>query len=506
MARYGLIAALFLAGCSAIVAGGEGDPIRCVMPQAGEADPCEALGPDWRCQGDFCQQIGCGAESCNDMDDDCDGSVDEELDDDGDGFTWCRTGPTALDCDDADPAIHPAGGGSPAPQDVCDGKDNDCDPSTSDGATCPTDTICDVTSCTSANCTPAQRCAMITCENRDICSADQFCDHTTMPPSCRPLVMSCLDPAYPCTSGQRCNPDNGQCVSAEPNGTPCNYDAECASNVCFLAESLRIATEDLGGADGICSHSCCDDSDCDAGQVCWDSGSGARACVPTSILALGANGAPAIDACVASSSCSAGICELSVDDAYSLDNRVSLSCGAPIASEESCTYDWDCWSIVDTTPFCDAGTCHLTYCDTATDCPTGICVGHRCAESCRTASDCSTGASTEAASPACLYAYVPTEGRMDFFPVCLYRDRTSTLENGAACTTHGECRDELCVDSRGRSDPEPGTEKHCAGACCSDTHCGDINGQCRPLFVGSGWEMHCLPRRTFAQSGGASSG
>ena len=55
-------------------------------------------------------------EVCNGTDDDCDGSVDESFDDDGDGVTIC-----AGDCDDADDRVYPGH------DEACDGVDNDCD-------------------------------------------------------------------------------------------------------------------------------------------------------------------------------------------------------------------------------------------------------------------------------------------------------------------------------------------------------------------------------------------
>jgi hypothetical protein len=58
------------------------------------------------------------AERCNGVDDDCDGSIDE--DNDGDGVAVCD------DCNDADPAIRPGGG------EACDGIDNDCNGLTDD--------------------------------------------------------------------------------------------------------------------------------------------------------------------------------------------------------------------------------------------------------------------------------------------------------------------------------------------------------------------------------------
>ena len=54
-------------------------------------------------------------ESCNSLDDDCDGDVDEGFDTDGDSWTTC-----AGDCDDTDADTYPL-----APE-ICDGLDNDC--------------------------------------------------------------------------------------------------------------------------------------------------------------------------------------------------------------------------------------------------------------------------------------------------------------------------------------------------------------------------------------------
>ncbi len=82
-----------------------------------------------------------GAEDCNGVDDDCDGSVDEGvtdtfyLDSDGDGYGDASTTAAACsapsgygaddsDCDDSDASINPAA------DEACDGVDNDCDGST----------------------------------------------------------------------------------------------------------------------------------------------------------------------------------------------------------------------------------------------------------------------------------------------------------------------------------------------------------------------------------------
>lgn len=336
----------------------------------------------------------------------------------------------------------------------------------------------------------------INCVTRpSLCGPAQFCDESTDPPTCQERDDTCLNPEIGCEGATRCNPASGSCVPLVEDGSPCDFDAECPSDRCFLAVALRLDDSHLDGHEGICARTCCADTDCPENSMCFASGTGARACIPRSVLELGEYGVPDVSPCAARDDCDPSGCVLSSIDAYTLPNLLSTQC-EPVPVESCFVARIGSWVVSDSCDadfsgdaFCLDGACGLETCETGDDCPTGICVGNRCRQACGATADCA--ATPRQSPPHCNFVFSEREGRRDYVAACSF-EPSGLREQGEACDEDRQCRDWTCVDESGNPTPPPGARRICANTCCSDAHCGD-ELQCRPIFVHGRWEMHCLP-------------
>lgn len=449
-------------GCSAITPGAPTD-VPCELRTDG-IDPCIELGR--ACVDGFCR----AREVCNGSDDDLDGRIDEgsESDVDGDGFTWCGAGNAALaDCDDQDPNVHPAdpSRGIAAPEEICDGRDNQCDGT-------------DVDLIEAANCVSPQRCSRSQGACVDpLCTYPEFrcaegfqcADGACVPGDCQRTG---------CSPGQICDPVTRACVEPLPPGAPCETDAQCADQVCMPArEALGLEIGLTSGARRVCSRACCDDRDCPAGQACWASGSGARGCVDRTLLGQGALGSPAPDerTCSDPDACEPAQCLPARYEAYDR-SRFGFVCAGTTTrvDREACASNSDCQSGICLFGHSYFNLLQLSYVDV------GPCTG-----ACRSAADCQRyergwNGSLEAeltgdsVRMGCLTArFTDTT---EWTQACL---ESSGAAAGAACTTDADCLERGCIGGV------------CRATCCSNADCGsDI---CRPFVDGDHWEMRCAP-------------
>jgi hypothetical protein len=222
-------------------------------------------------------------EKCDDLDNDCDEVIDEGCDDDDDGFcdaqlqtvgkpSTCGNG--GGDCNDADVDVFPGA------TEKCDKKDNDCD-GTIDNGLCDdgnpcTDDLCDPEAgcshpfnaalCDDGNsCTVNDHCfegacsgSQKVCDDANSCTTDlcdpvseQGCYFVNNSDSCDDDGNACTidvcengacqhklatdlpcDDGNPCTDGDMCK--SGQCVKGGPKN--CDDDDSCTADSCDQAQ------------------------------------------------------------------------------------------------------------------------------------------------------------------------------------------------------------------------------------------------------------------------------
>ncbi len=481
---------------------GEGRRCLATPTTSGDVGECRSV----LCAPDDITERGNGLpEQCNGIDDDCDGLVDEgndwnadgeiqpeeSFDRDGDGFTTCGTRPRSegdggrpgvspdlVDCNDMDANVHPGRPGEPAPEEVCDGRDNDCDGladlvPTSDGGTRPPclddGYICD-----------AQRAACIfDCAS---CPAGYRCDITAEPARCAPG--RCDTGGIECPADTFCSSEYGACLRRKPIGERCSVDAECESGVCYQSTLLEGYGLSLSGTVGICSQACCNDRDCASDAVCWAPGNGVRGCIPRALLhGIASPGDP----CASSDTCTSLACLPGANE-----------CLAPCVHAEGDCPDGSACSIArvgDGGPLrtaCfpgDRGEDEPIPCAMGQDCPS-----YRCTF---------LGDPSPSGRFLCPAFCKPVLADDDNFVTRCQRDDAfidawlgrcvlgfgdqcrPLVSDDEECESNLDCRDQLCEARR------------CVGRCCRDEDCG--SGRiCRPRpGPRSPFEMRCTddPRR-----------
>ena len=460
--------------------------------------PCAVTNDFGTCTGKrFCSEDGlteCDSgtpqpEECDGFDEDCDGSIDEPnefegnflplCDDDnpctddaclgaegcsytpltegecldGDACTigdHCEAGVclgAPIDCDDEDPCT----------DDICDGLGG-CDflsnhASCDDGDPCTVSDGCEESICSgyavACDCTGDADCAPL--DDGDLCTGSLFCNQDELPYKCQvdpATVVTCEPPqgldAFCLAS--LCNPDSGQCETVPAHeGFACN-DADS----CTVGETCQEGT-----CNGVFPANCndgnlCTDDSCDPGLGCQHEDN-ALACQDA-------------DACTIGDHCEGGGC---VPGALANcdDKNPCTDDGCDMLT--GCTHDDNADACNDgnactTGDHCSAGACMgdaTLDCDDKNPCTDDACTpGGGCQHvdneapcsdqnACTLNDSCVGGLCKPGPSLACNDGNLCTDDSCDQTLGCLYEANALPCDDGNACTLSDACDGGTCQSS-----------------------------------------------------------
>ncbi|MDB4958635.1 MAG: Myxococcales trans domain protein, partial [Myxococcales bacterium] len=221
------------------------------------------------------------AEVCNGIDDDCDGTVDEQVPGEGvacGAMGGCQTGMTKCIA-----GTMQCVGGATAGTEICNGLDDDCDGLIDEGPLC-NGGVCDNGQC-AAPCVMSE----FPCPQGQKCDANNFCVtdpcfNVTCPNDMMGNLQTCnngsceaLCLTQTCPANLVCRGTDGACVPDECEYLPkCSVNELCINHTC-VADPCRGMTCDTGSfcRAGGCVKSC-NGVECSVGQACVDGN-----CTPT---------------------------------------------------------------------------------------------------------------------------------------------------------------------------------------------------------------------------------
>lgn len=251
------------------------------MPLPGTGEPCGAnlgecragtikcLGGKFVCEG---ADVAGTKEICNAKDDDCNGIVDENIAGVG-GVCACASYPLmTLMTGECKPGKSVCKGREPldcegcvVPRpEICDGLDNNCDGKTDEDNPCTTGRIC-----------LGGKCQILCKQDEFPCPSGYNCNRTASPPVCESTKCANVS----CEPGMECDPGSGQCKDLCA-GVVCQAPKVCRLGRCQDCYTLGCTSGELC-INGKCQENPCANKSCAEGHYCDEQGECVALCRPS---------------------------------------------------------------------------------------------------------------------------------------------------------------------------------------------------------------------------------
>ena len=455
-----------------------------------------------------CDAPAAAAETCNIVDDDCDGDVDEETCDDDNpctedscgGESGCHHEPlTGVNCDDGDACtvtdhcddgectgtVIACDDGDPCTDDLCDGvfgctfEENyaECD----DGDPCTVGDACSEGVCAgtavSCECSTNDDCAQYDDDN--LCTGTLFCDEDVVPHQCK-LVPDSMIECPPPEGGDAlclkawCEPVTGEC-----SHVPANDGFACSDNDACTYGEVCAGGECLGGVQANCN----DGNDCTE-----DACSQATGCTYVNVAGPCNDG----NACTHPDLCAEGACVPGPDISCDDNNPCTADSCNPATGCSQVPLGGACddGNACTAGDHCEGGFClptGLTECDDSNLCTDDVCHPESgclyefnsapCTDSnqCTTGDACAQGACVAGQPLECDDGNACTDDACNPLVGCTHVNNADACDDFDPCTENDACFGGLCV---GAAPKECGDDNPCTDDICIPmAGCSHVNNQ-----------------------------
>jgi len=325
-----------------------------------------------------------------------------------------------------------------AAQETCNGLDDNCNGMT-DEETCEDGEACTKDTCDGKGACQHENMANAGCEDGNKCTANDVCENG----ECKPGSAKNCDDTNPCTI-DLCDPQKGCAPHTPDDGAPCTDNNPCTTgDVCEKSKCAPgVATTCAGNA---CQTSGCDKTtglclaiDVPAGTACDD---GLKCTTGDACASGSCSGQPV--SCNDANPCTGDACQPDSGCAHLPIAATTCSDGNACTDKDACQAGQCAGQAVTCD---DKNPCTDDSCDTQTGCQhtpnTAACDD---GDACTAGDACVAGACALSSAVTCMDSDVCTDDGCDKDTGCKFAANTLPCQDGNACTNGDNCSGFLCL-------------------------------------------------------------